>query len=206
MHPATGIFTLPPPVTLAALGVIWGVFILDYLVFVPKGEKRFGFSRFIMGDISSNPGPLGNVLALRYSKVKKGQVWRVLTAMLNHGGLLHILFNTIALWVVGGLVEPAVGSWQFLLALVCSGAGAAVCNLFVLQSEYSFGFSMAIYGGIGLLAAMLFRDPAFLQTIDWAQRIVLLAYIVGAIPTDKYNWVEHSGSFICGILLAFWMT
>lgn len=195
-----------PKVTTILLFVLWVIFLLDYLVLVPKGVRRLSFSRFVMGNVADKPGAIANALCLKYSKVMKGQLWRVFTAMLNHGGLLHIVFNSLALWVMGSLVEPHVGSGRFLLALLISGAGAAVCNMFVLRSEYSFGFSMAIYGGLGLLAAMLLRDPSFIQGINWVQRVVLLAYIIGAIPTDKYNWVEHSGGFICGIILAFFFS
>lgn len=200
------IFTVPPKVTLSFLVILWLIFLLDYLIFPVKGVKRFSFSRFVMGKVEDKPGPIARALCLCYTKVLKGQVWRVVTAMLNHGGLHHILINSIAFWIVGGLVESRVGSANFLIALVLSGIGAAVCNMFILQSEYSYGFSMAIYGGIGLLAAILLRDPSFIQNIDILQRILLLAYIIGAIPTDKYNWVEHSGGFICGIILAFKIT
>ncbi len=199
------IFTVPPKVTVTALIVLWLIFLLDYLVFPPKGVRRLSFSRFVMGKVNDMPGPIAKALCLCYSKVRKGQVWRVPAAMLNHGGLLHLLTNSIGFWIVGGLVEPRVGSGAFLLALVLSGTAAAVCNMFILQSENSYGFSMAVYGGIGLLAAMLLRDPAFIRNIDILQRILLLAYIIGGIPTDKYSWVEHSGGFICGIILSFAM-
>lgn len=200
-----GIFSIPPIVTLIALAVLWILFILDYVVFPPKGVKRFRFSRFVLGKVDDQPGPIAGALCLCNSKVRKGQVWRVFTGMLNHGGLQHIVINSVALWIVGGLVEPYVGSGYFFLALILSGMVASLCNMFVLQSEYSYGFSMAIFGGIGLLAAMLLRDPLFVQSMDWPQRIILLIYIIGSVPTDKYSWVEHSGGFVAGIVLAFWM-
>ena len=199
-------FAIPPITTLTTLALLWLIFLLDYLVLVPRGVKRLSFSRFVLGKgVGDAPGAIGSALALRKSKVRRGQLWRLSTAMLNHGGLWHIAANTVGLWVVGSLVEPHVGSGWFALALIVSGTVAATCNFFVLDSEYSFGFSMAICGGVGLLTAMLLRDPAFLQSINWPQRIILLAYVIGGIPTDKYNWVEHSGGFIAGIVLAFLM-
>jgi membrane associated rhomboid family serine protease/Zn-finger nucleic acid-binding protein len=48
----------------------------------------------------------------------------LLTGFLLHGGLVHALFNVYFLLLVGSVLEPVMGWWRFLLALVlCSLAG-----------------------------------------------------------------------------------
>ena len=63
--------------------------------------------------------------AVSRSTVAQGEVWRVLTAGFLHGGMLHLAFNMFALYILGGLLEPAIGRFRFaLLYLVSLLAGS----------------------------------------------------------------------------------
>ena len=44
-----------------------------------------------------------------------GQPWRVISSMFLHFGIIHLLVNMYALFVLGRLLEPALGSGRFLL-------------------------------------------------------------------------------------------
>lgn len=60
----------------------------------------------------------------------EGQVWRVLTFQFLHSGPVHLLFNMMGLFFVGGLVESYLGSRRFLaFYLLCGVAGALLFML-----------------------------------------------------------------------------
>ena len=56
-------------------------------------------------------------------------VWQLVTYMFLHGGVFHILFNMLALWMFGVELERVWGSRYFLKYYFVCGVGAAVTML-----------------------------------------------------------------------------
>jgi membrane associated rhomboid family serine protease len=79
---------------------------------------------------------------------KKYFLWQLGTYIFLHGGITHILFNLLALWMFGGELENYWGSKKFLGYFLFCGIGAGICT--VVFSPYQFipviGASGAIYG------------------------------------------------------------
>lgn len=79
---------------------------------------------------------------------KNGFVWQLFTYIFLHGGISHLLFNLLGLWMFGGELESYWGSRKFVGYFFFCGIGAAL--LTVLFSPYQFipviGASGAIYG------------------------------------------------------------
>jgi len=79
---------------------------------------------------------------------EKYYVWQLVTYIFLHGGITHLLFNFLALWMFGGELENYWGSKKFLRYFLFCGIGAGVCT--VLFSPYQFipviGASGSIYG------------------------------------------------------------
>jgi GlpG protein len=59
-------------------------------------------------------------------EILHGEIWRLLTPVFLHFGILHILFNMFWLWDLGGLIENRLGPARLAVLLV---ALAAVSNL-----------------------------------------------------------------------------
>src|SRR6188472_3836148 len=66
---------------------------------------------------------LGNLLALDKHAIQAGEYWRLFTVTFVHGGLLHLLFNMYALYIVGPLVEALYGRVLFLTFYLLAAAG-----------------------------------------------------------------------------------
>jgi membrane associated rhomboid family serine protease len=79
---------------------------------------------------------------------KEYYFWQLATYIFLHGGIGHILFNLLALWMFGGELESYWGSRKFLVYFFFCGIGAGI--LTVIFSPYQFirvvGASGAIYG------------------------------------------------------------
>ena len=199
-----GLFSLPPTVTLIFMGVIAAVFVLDYLVFVPAGVQRFGFDHLVMG---KDAGVITEWLCLRTSAVLGGQVWRVVTSALLHGGLIHLLGNCVHLWIAGGLVEREIGGGRFALVLAAGAVFANLCVMRIFQLERGFGASTAIYGAMGMLAALWFARRGHMRAASTRpQLIILLLFVLSNAAADPFTLVEHGGGFIMGIGLALVFT
>jgi hypothetical protein len=72
--------------------------------------------------------------------VATGEWWRLLTAPFLHAGLWHVGINMIALWVLGGLLEPLLGRWRFVSVYLVSALAGAVAS-------YTFGTPLRHLGG-----------------------------------------------------------
>jgi membrane associated rhomboid family serine protease len=127
-------------------------------------------------------------------------VWQLATYMFLHGGLFHLLFNMLALWMFGTELERIWGSRAFVKYYMVTGVGAAV--LTVLFSLLPIEAAAQLYGGVvigasgavyGLLLAFARRFPNvpillfFLFPIP-AKYFVM---IIGALAF--YSSVEGSG-------------
>lgn len=134
-----------------------------------------------------------------------GEYWRLITYGFLHIGLLHIVFNMIALSQVGPVLEQEVGASRFLavylLSLICGGIADLVVRGPILM--LIAGASGALFGliGFGMSYAHFYGGPAgraqrnfFLQ---WAAYGFLFGFIVHA------DNICHLGGFLAGALCGF---
>lgn len=125
------------------------------------------------------------------------EYWRLLTSAFLHGGLLHLAFNMLALYLFGPYVEQILGRWRFLLTYVTVSVGASVF-VYWLSSPVSqtVGASGAVFAIFGLALIFLIR-----QRENVTGMLVLLA-INGLISLQSgISWQGHLGGFVVGILL-----
>jgi rhomboid family protein len=115
--------------------------------------------------------------------------WQLVTYMFVHGGIFHILFNMLALWMFGAELERIWGTRYFLKFYFVTGVGAGV--LTVLFSLLPFDFARAVYVssivgasgaiyGLLLAYAMYFPERPILLIVFWVPAKVCVA-ILGAI-------------------------
>jgi len=79
-------------------------------------------------------------------------IWQPVTYMFLHGGVMHLLFNMLALWMFGGQLESFWGTKFFIRYYFITGIGAGLCNAVITPDSHAaiIGASGAVYG---LLAA-----------------------------------------------------
>jgi len=75
--------------------------------------------------------------------VRSFWLWQPVTYMFLHGGLFHILFNMLALWMFGTELERMWGTRYFLKFYFVTGTGAGI--LTVLFSLLPFDFAQEVY-------------------------------------------------------------
>lgn len=93
-----------------------------------------------------------------------GEYWRLVTSVLLHGGVFHLVFNVYWLWVFGTLLEEAFGHAATLgmIVLFAAGSGAAEYALF----EGGVGLSGVGYGFFALIWVLSRTDRRFRDVID----------------------------------------
>jgi membrane associated rhomboid family serine protease len=117
--------------------------------------------------------------------VVHGYVWQLATYMFLHGGIWHILFNMLALWMFGADIEQTWGMRRFLKFYFFCGIGAGLCvvvlnYLFSNPNIPTVGASGAIYG-ILLACAVLWPDRIVLMSFLFPIKMKYFVMIFGAI-------------------------
>lgn len=138
--------------------------------------------------------------------VSVGEWWRIFTAALLHGGLMHIAFNMYALYLFGPRLEQQVGTPAFTaLYIATAGTGGMTSFMFGSTFQISIGASGAIFG---LLGAWIFVAWKMRHTPGgramFNQLGVLLAINL-ALPlfVARIDWRAHIGGLVGGILIAW---
>jgi membrane associated rhomboid family serine protease len=119
----------------------------------------FAWTVVTAGSVMANAGaPLFDEWALVPGAVANGEWWRLLTAGFLHFGPIHLLFNMMALWVIGRDVESALGHGRFLAVyLVSLLGGSTAVMLLTAPGANVAGASGAVFGLMGALAVLLRR-------------------------------------------------
>jgi len=136
--------------------------------------------------------------------VKNLMIWQVFTYMFVHFGLMHLLFNMLALWMFGMSIEQSWGMRRFLKFYFMCGVAAGFCVLIVnmLVGDWStptLGASGAVFG---LLVAfgVLFPDTIILMFFLFPMKAKYAVMIFVAIeilvtfgPNTGVSTVAHLG-------------
>jgi GlpG protein len=130
------------------------------------------------------------------------QPWRLLTPMLLHFGVLHILFNLLWWQVLGGIIERFQSSLQLVWVTL---ATAAVSNLaqFLASGPNFGGLSGVVYGLLGYLWLYGRVNPAAGYGIPRPVVIFMLAWLVICWVglTDLIANEAHFAGLLTGCLL-----
>ena len=128
--------------------------------------------------------------------VANGEPYRIVTYSFLHAGLVHLAFNMIALYVLGTLLEPAIGTWRFLGIYAVSVLGGAFGALLFDPNELTVGASGGVFG---LMAAgfLIARDRGLDQLASQIGFFVVLnLFITFAIPGISIG--GHIGGLVGG--------
>jgi membrane associated rhomboid family serine protease len=72
--------------------------------------------------------------------------WSLVTYMFLHGGLTHLFFNMLGLYLFGSRVEARLGSRRFLTLYLVSGVTGAVASMFFTPNAAVIGASAGVFG------------------------------------------------------------
>ena len=129
--------------------------------------------------------------------------WSLISANYLHGGLMHILFNMIALKQIGLLVIKEYGVYRMLAIYTLGGVFGFVLS-FLAGVQFTIGASAAVCSLIGAILYYgksrggIYGQNLYRQIGVWAVTIFVFGFIVPGIN----NW-GHGGGIAAGIFLGF---
>src|SRR5437867_4849876 len=99
--------------------------------------------------------------ALSLDGVRRGFLWQFLTYQFLHGGLPHLVLNSLALYFFGRPLEEMLSKGTFLKLYLLSGLAGGVVQVLLALVSPRFGVPMvgASAGICGLIAAFALLSP-----------------------------------------------
>ncbi len=85
-----------------------------------------------------------------FIQIRNGQLWRLITPVLLHGGFLHILFNMLWLWLLGRQIEERLRFWQYILLTLIIGIFSNTFQ-YLMSGPLFLGYSGIICGLAGFI-------------------------------------------------------
>lgn len=131
--------------------------------------SRFGQNDQIFEFLSLAGGPLGSI--------RSGQLWRLITPIFLHMGVLHLLFNLYWTYQFGLLIESYVGTGR-MLVLVCIIAIMSNLGQYYVSGPSFGGLSGINYGFFGFLWIKSRFDPSSRLQIPESLVIFFLIWLV----------------------------
>lgn len=184
----------PEPVTVAGARlrrsplVVPAIVLANVVVFVLTAVQAGSGTR-------NYAAPLFTEFAMLPVPVAAGQWWRLVATGFLHIGLLHLVMNMIALWVIGKDLELVLGRARFaaVYALALLGGSTAVFLFGDLDSPVA-GASGAVYGLMGGIAVAAFRLRVSLRPV----LIVIAINIVFTVSLPGISLLGHLGGLLTG--------
>ena len=138
--------------------------------------------------------------------ILKGELYRIVTALMLHADVVHLLGNMVGIAIFGtavcGIMGRGLGWFMILLTGIF---GNFINAVFLKTGHLSIGASTAIFGAIGILAGHQFlerfRQPGqrMKAWLPLAGGIALLGFLGSGAHTDL---TAHLFGFLSGLVLA----
>lgn len=141
------------------------------------------------------------------SGVAQGMLWLLITSLFLHFSPFHILFNMLALFESGRLIENFFGRKLVFILFVLGGFLGSLTTYFVTSSLTTNVMSIGASGGVFALIGFLFSKPVLQKDTDFTQNTsvwiqnFMLALVISFLP--EVNWLSHITGILTGIVLSF---
>jgi membrane associated rhomboid family serine protease len=192
-HPATSILLL----------LIIGFFVLEILaVHKLSDDLDFHASGLIAFGGEGASQALRLLGALDTERVRDGhEYWRLFSAVVLHGGLIHLFFNLSVLFDLGRYCESNFSSSKYFTFFVICGLAGSLASFGWSVAQDSFRMSVGASGALAGLIGACFTYSAKERLHDmtsyftrWIVQIALLSFICW----DSIDHAAHVGGFVVG--------
>jgi membrane associated rhomboid family serine protease len=156
------------------------------------------------GGLGSTSGGVVNDFGLRGISVSDGEWYRLLTGGFLHAGPIHLGFNMFALFILGRLLEPAIGTPRFV-ALYFASLFAGAFGALALSDPIvtTVGASGAVFGLFG--AAFVIARGRGMDAIASQLGFVLLINLAFTFGISNISIGGHLGGLAGGLVCSMFI-
>ncbi len=134
--------------------------------------------------------------------IKAGQYYRLITSSFLHIGLVHLIFNNYALYIIGPQLESFYGKTKFIIIYLFSAVTSTLLSMLFFDGV-SAGASGSIFGLLGALLYFGYHYRVYLGSVIKSQIIpLILINLLLGFTFEGINNAAHIGGLIGGALIS----
>lgn len=158
--------------------------------------------------LASLPSPLQAWLLIgtpgtpAFADITGGELWRLVTPIFIHFGVLHIFFNMMWLWDLGRAMEALRGALFLGVFVAVSGIASNIAQYAVTQSPYFGGMSGVVYALLGYVWMQGRFNPAFGIALHKSTVMMMMVWYVlcwTGLLGPIANWA-HTAGLVAGVV------
>lgn len=181
---APGRYDAPATFALIALNVV------AYLVEIAGGN----------GGLSPGNSSVVFDFGLFGPSVAEGEWYRLLTSGFLHASIVHIGFNMFALYFLGRILEPGIGTARFVAIYLASLFAGSFGALLLDPNAITIGASGAVFGIFG--ATFVIARHRGIEGLAASIGVVLLLNLAITFGSREISIGGHLGGLVAGVLCA----
>ena len=132
--------------------------------------------------------------------VADGEWYRIITAGFLHAGAFHLLLNMVALYFLGTLLEPAIGTARFVAVYFVSLLAGSLGALLLSPDDLTVGASGAVFGLMA--AAFVMARRRGLEDIASQIGLFVVINLVFTFSVPGISVGGHLGGLVGGAAAA----
>ena len=157
-------------------------------------------------------GAVGNELSMlpgipgipRFGGIVHGEYYRLLSAALVHGNVIHLAVNMYSLWVIGRQLEPVLGRSRFLALYVVGALGGSAASYALNAPLIDGRFIFSSVGASGAIFALLGALLPVMRRLQYDLRPLFVLLAINAFIGFQFagiDWKAHLGGLLIGMLV-----
>jgi membrane associated rhomboid family serine protease len=132
--------------------------------------------------------------------VAEGDWYRLLTYGFLHAGFIHIGFNMFALYFLGRILEPGIGTPRFVALYFASLFAGSLGALLLSPDSLTVGASGAVFGIFG--ATFVIARHRGIDNLAASVGVILLLNLAISVGARNISLGGHLGGLAAGLLCA----
>ena len=172
-------------------------------------EWLFGPIVFLLISFTPMEFVTGQVVSLPLSAtLSSGQWWRLITPIFLHFGLMHLVFNSLWIWILGEMIERNQGQVKLILVKLFTALVSNSAQFLINGSSQFGGLSGVVYGYLGYIWLRARLKPEEGLFIGNALVIFMLGWMVLGMTDIASSFginvanEAHLGGLLAGLAFA----
>lgn len=131
-----------------------------------------------------------------------GEIYRLITPVFLHDGVIHLAFNMLAFYFMGNIVEGYFSRFYYFLIILLVSIGASLISILSNPTNTpAIGASGMIYGLFGVI--LIFAKELGVEVKNFIGILLVNLGLSFAIP--GIDWHAHVGGVVTGIILSLFL-
>lgn len=168
------------------------------------GINLLVFAAMVLQDPQSLTGALTQIhvdFALYGPALEQGEWYRLVTSGFLHYGIIHVGFNMYLLYMVGQMLEPAIGRVKFVLVYLAGLLGGSAGAVALSPDALTAGASGAVFGLLALAFVGYWLNGTNPMSTSIGS-LLILNLVLTFLWSNRISVGGHLGGAVAGALCA----